>query len=250
MTGDLSADAGGGRPGGGRAGTGGGGADARDAAGRVDRAAGIAVPVDGGLRPFLEALGLPDVSQAPRGEPLTLSDGLRLLLVDAWDVPVLVERGVVDGGVAAHHIVSEVPADVVRLLDLGVAPSRLALLTTSHTDRLPVTRRPRVATTHPRTTRRYFAGRGMQVEVMALRAAADVAVALGAADAAVVPLDGEGEQPPNGLVVRAEVSAGNARLLVGRSSRVVRATQVDAVLECVRTALGRLREEGGADAAP
>lgn len=205
----------------------------------------IALSVDAGLEPLLAALGLDDES-ASQGDPVTLGDGLCALVADPWDVPVLVERGVVDCGVVAAHILAEVEVDVVRILDLGIAGSRLALVTSDEGAELPRGRRPRVATTHPRAARRYFARRGTQVEILSLRRAADVTVALDHADAAVVTVAAGEQRTVRGLVVREDVLASTARLIVNRSARIVRAVEVRAVVERV---LAAAAEAGGRPAA-
>ncbi|MBM3147497.1 MAG: hypothetical protein FJ000_06340, partial [Actinobacteria bacterium] len=142
--------------------------------------------------------------------PLKSSDGLLVLPADPWDVPALVERGVVDCGVVARHILAELEADVVQLADLGIAGSLLALVMPAAATDLPSTRRPRIATTHPAVTRRHFSRRGRQVEILALRHAATDAVVLGAADAAVIVLDPGQARTAQGLVVREELLAGSA----------------------------------------
>lgn len=168
--------------------------------------------------------------------PFTSSDGLLVLPADPWDVPVLVERGVVDCGVVARHILAELGADVVQLADLGIAGSRLALVMPAAMTDLPSARRPRIATTHPAVTRRHFARRGRQVELLALRHAVTDAVLLGAADAAVVVLGPDQACTAQGFVVCEELLGGGARLIASRSARVVRPAAMQAALDAVRAA--------------
>jgi len=170
--------------------------------------------------------------------PSVSGDGLLVVPADPWDVPVLVERGVVDCGVVARHILAELEADVVQLADLGIAGSRLALVMPAVMTDLPSARRPRIATTHPTVTRRHFARRGRQVEILALRRAAADAVVLGAADAAVMVLGPDETRAAHGLLVREELLGGGVRLIASRSARVVRPAAMQAALDAVRAAAG------------
>jgi ATP phosphoribosyltransferase len=203
----------------------------------LQRALGAAAALDAGATAAAAAPADAGIDEGtPVSGPSVSGDGLLVVPADPWDVPVLVERGVVDCGVVARHILAELEADVVQLADLGIACSRLALVMPAVMTDLPSARRPRIATTHPTVTRRHFARRGRQVELLALRHAATDAVLLGAADAAVVVLGPDQACTAQGLVVCEELLGGGARLIASRSARVVRPAAMQAALDAVRAA--------------
>jgi ATP phosphoribosyltransferase len=225
-----------------------------------------AAPKAEGLRPGVLALSALTGEPAPgpaagsgAGDRCFLA-GVEILLADPWDVPVLVERGAADAGVAPKHVLAELRPDLFEVLDLRLAEKRLAHVATASA-RPPATgRRPRLATAHPRLTRAHFECRGVQVETLALRSAAELAAALGAADGAVVLLPPgareialpwarpAGGAQAAGMSVQAEVLRSSARLIVNRSARAVRAAEVGLLVESLREAVrshGAARGDAG-----
>lgn len=55
------------------------------------------------------------------------SAGIRYLLVKPTDVPVYVERGAADVGIAGKDILAETGANVYELMDLGFGKCRMAV---------------------------------------------------------------------------------------------------------------------------
>jgi len=195
----------------------------------------FALAVDGSLPAVLDLLGVrgaPDLR--PRSEPVELADGTRALLCDPWDVPLLVERGVTEAGVVAKHVVAESRPDVYEVLDLRTGFERLVVATAADAHWTSSRRRPRVATTHPRLCCAYFSARGVQVETLVLRRAAEAAVLAGAADAAVVTLSGDDERAPGGLVAGETIMRSSSRVIVNRSARVIRAVELGVLVDRLR----------------
>jgi ATP phosphoribosyltransferase len=164
---------------------------------------------------------------------------LEVVAADPWDVAVLVEQGVADAGVAPKHVLAETRVDVFEVLDLRVGVERLVYAAPEPAP-TPRGRRLLLATTHPHLTQAHFARAGVQVEMLALRSAAELAAALLAVDGAVLPLAPGETRTAAGLAVRDEVARSSARLVVNRSARVVRAVEIGVLVEGLRTAV-RLR---------
>jgi ATP phosphoribosyltransferase regulatory subunit len=202
----------------------------------------LALALDGALA---DVLGLLDVrglgademrlGAVPSGGdvPAIVPHGVALLLADPWDVPALVACGGADAGIAPKHVLAEVAADLVEVLDLGVGEERLVYVAAGE-KQPPAARRLRIATAHPRLTRRHFARTGRQVDTLELRSVAEAAALTGAADGAVLPLSPDARATAGGLAVLSEVLRSSSRLVVNRSARVVRAADLAALVERLR----------------
>src|SRR3990172_6716220 len=82
--------------------------------------------------------------------------GIRLIVVRASDVPVYVEYGAADAGIAGKDVLLEYDGDgLYEPVDLGIARCRLMLA--GPRDPQNMTGRSRVATKYVQTTRNYFA---------------------------------------------------------------------------------------------
>ncbi len=110
---------------------------------------------------------------------------LRLLLLKDADVPVYVEQGVADAGVAGLDQVLEREADVLRLLRLPFAHCRLCLIARDGAD-LRVDGRPLLlASKYPRLAAEHAHRRGRSATVVPLAGSVELAARLGLADAVV-----------------------------------------------------------------
>ncbi len=169
--------------------------------------------------------GLDAAARDSRRLILPSSDGrFEFLPVKSMDVPVYVESGVADAGVVGLDVLTETEADVLRPLDLGFGGCVLAVAAPRDAayPRLPGGRTPRVATKYVESARRFFASRGMQVELIRISGSVEVAPLLGLAHWIVDLVQTGRTLAENGLVVVDEVSRSTARLVVNRASHKLR----------------------------
>ena len=113
---------------------------------------------------------------------------VELLFVRTEDVVEMVADGVAEIGIAGTDLLAESELELDVLLELGYGRCRLsaAVPNVSALDKLEDLEGSRIATAHPRTTRRSLADRGIaDVEVVPLRGSVEVAPKLGVADAVV-----------------------------------------------------------------
>ena len=205
---------------------------------RVALASGV--PLAATVR-LLQAAGLPlePLDDAQRHPLHVLDDGTTVLVTQAADVPLFVERGAADVGVVGKEVLVELECEVYELLDLEVGRARLVFA-------LPVgapgdwwerrgRSRLRVATSFPETTRRYFEARGRQVDVVALRSAVEVAPKLGLADGVVDLVRSGRTLTAAGLEPREELAYCSQRLIAGRAAHALRAAEIGALCGRLRT---------------
>lgn len=144
---------------------------------------------------------------------------LRLLVIRATDVPTFVGHGAADVGIAGKDVLMESGDDgVYEPLDLGIA--RCRLMVAGRPD-APLERddRPlRVATKYVESTRRYFAARGQQVELIKLYGSMELAPLVGLADVIVDLVATGGTLKANGLAPLAPISEISSRLIVNKAA--------------------------------
>jgi len=196
----------------------------------VSRPLRIALPkgrmMDEALRLF-ERMGAAPGPEARDSRRLILpsADGrFEFLPVKSGDVPVYVEAGVADAGVAGLDVLEETQPDVLRPLDLGFGGCRLAVAAPAGAPypRLPGGGIPRVATKYVESARRFFAGRGLQVELVRITGSVELAPLLGLSDWIVDLVQTGRTLDENGLVVLETIGASTARLIVNRASHKLR----------------------------
>jgi ATP phosphoribosyltransferase len=151
----------------------------------------LAVPNKGRLKePSLELLR--DAGLAFETTERSLSVRVRnadldLIFVRTDDVPEMVADGVADLGITGHDLLAEFEGELDIVAELGFGRCRLAAAVphASPIEKVEDFDGSRVATSHPRATRRFFGDRGVEVTVVPLRGSVEVAAKLGVADGIV-----------------------------------------------------------------
>ena len=181
--------------------------------------------------PLLAAAGIRPVDD-PASRKLILRtdhDDLRLLVIRASDVPTFVEHGAADLGVAGKDVLLEHGgAGLYEPLDLGIA--RCRLMVAAPVGAAPPTGRLRVATKYVNVTRRYYAARGQQVEIIKLYGSMELAPLVGLADRIVDLVDTGNTLRANGLEPVEEVCAISSRLVINKAAMKLNHDRVKALL--------------------
>src|SRR5260221_2789694 len=148
---------------------------------------------------------------------------LAILLARTTDVIELVGAGVADLGIPGVDLLAETGAELPRIRSLGYGRCRLAAAVPSDTPYQSVEELAglRVATAHPATARRFFAERDIQVDVIPISGAVEVAPRLGLAEAIVDLVSTGSTLVMNGLRPIADVLASEA-ILVANATAVNR----------------------------
>ena len=157
--------------------------------------------------------------------------GLRLLFLKPSDVPAYVIYGAAHLGIVGKDILLEQEPDVYEPLDLGFGLCRLVVAEPrelrEHDDPSKWSW-VRVATRYPRMTERYFAERGIQVELVRLDGSIELAPLVGLAERIVDLVQSGATLRANGLVEVAEIMRSTARLIVNRASMKTRPVEINA----------------------
>ncbi len=161
---------------------------------------------------------------------------LRLVILRGTDVPTYVRHGAADLGVVGKDVLLEQGAEgLYEPLDLGIA--RCRLMTAAPVGWTPSGARVRVATKFVNVARRYFASRGMQVDLIKLYGAMELAPIMDLADLIVDIVDTGNTLRANGMEPLDEIASVSSRLVVNkaamRSSCAAIGSLIDAVSEAV-----------------
>lgn len=158
---------------------------------------------------------------------------VRFLVVRAADVPTYVQYGGADLGIAGKDVLLEHGGEgLYEPLDLGIAACRLMVAGPAGLVARPPGR-PRVATKYVRTTHRYFAERGRQVEIIKLYGSMELAPLVGLADWIVDLVDTGNTLRANGLEPYETITSITSRLIVNKAAMKTRNAEVRALIDAV-----------------
>ena len=165
---------------------------------------------------------------------------LDILFVRTNDVVEFVRDAVADLGITGADLLAEAGEDLPVLRRLGYGRCRLTAAVPH--DALPQRVEDlaglRVATSHPRATRRWFESRAIPVQVISLSGAVEVAPRLGLAEAVVDLVSTGTTLATNGLRSIGDLLASEAILVGNPAALDARAADVDRL----RTMLGAVLE--------
>lgn len=200
----------------------------------------ICVPLGALLEGSIEALAAAGLDTAP------LRDAGRRLVVEAGggvtyittrpsDVPIYVEAGAADLGIAGVDVLRERAPDVTQLLDLGFGGCRMVYATLAGDDPTPAALEHlglvRVATKYVEAATAHFAATGRQVEVVKVNGSVELAPLVGLAHG-IVDLVATGRTlRENGLVEREHIFDSSARLIANRVSLSLRGEEIGALVD-------------------
>lgn len=162
-------------------------------------------------------MGCTDLAEDSRKLVLENDDGsLRFFWVKPADVPIYVERGAADIGVAGKDVLVEHGADVYELLDLGLGKCRMCVA--GYPGALSRGGVLRVATKFPNIATRYFQGIGRTIDIIKLNGSIELAPILGLSDVIVDIVETGTTLRENNLAVLKEVMPISARLIANKAA--------------------------------
>lgn len=166
----------------------------------------------------------------------TTNPNVRILILRASDVPTYVENGAADFGVAGKDVLMEHGAEhVYELIDLKIAKCKL--MTAGKVGMQKPQGRLRIATKYVNLTKRYFASRGEQVDVIKLYGSMELAPLVGLGHYIVDVVDTGNTLRANGLEPLEEICKISSRLIVNKASFKRKQDLLKPILEQVEQAV-------------
>ena len=147
----------------------------------------------------------------------TTVPGVQIMVIRGTDVPTYVEFGSADIGVVGKDLLLEHGSEeFYEPLDLQLAKCRL--MTAAPVGAPPVFGRMKVATKFANITKRYFAEQGVQIDVIKLNGALELAPSMGLADIIVDIVDSGNTLKANGLEPIALIAPISSRVIVNKAA--------------------------------
>ncbi len=142
------------------------------------------------------------------------------------DVPIYVERGAADIGVAGKDILLEYEPDVYELADLDTGKCRMCVAGPAgvyQDDKKTL----RVATKFSRIARMHYAKKGRDIDIIHLNGSIEIAPIIGLSDVIVDIVETGSTLRENHLEILETIVPLSARLIANRASYFFRKEQVD-----------------------
>ena len=162
--------------------------------------------------------------------------GVRYFWVKPSDVAIYVERGAADIGVAGKDILLEYEPDVYELLDMKTGKCRMAVAAPKGFEDDP-SRTLRVATKFARIARRFYQGRGRNIDIIHLNGSIEIAPILGLSDVIVDIVETGTTLKENDLEVVETVVPITARLIANKASARFLGTEIEKLTDGLKAIL-------------
>ena len=158
------------------------------------------------------------------------TDEVSYFYVKPSDVPIYVERGVADIGVAGSDILMEYEPDVYSLLDLGIGKCRICVAAKAEFED-DYGRPLRVATKFKNVASKYYTSLGRTIDIIKLNGSIELAPILGLSDVIVDIVETGTTLLENDLEPFETIVPISARLIANRSSYQFKNEEINAVLK-------------------
>lgn len=158
---------------------------------------------------------------------------IELVFVRAEDIPDFVAKGATDLGITGYDIMCESSSDVIELLDLSYGFTRMVVASREESDiksLREIKAGMRIATEFPTVTKRYFAEKGIEVELVRLTGAAEIAPLIGVADLIVDVTSTGTTLRAHGLKVITTILKSSARLIANKQSLREKRAKIDDIV--------------------
>jgi len=179
--------------------------------------------------PLLEKSGLSVSKKELNSRKLILDtnlEGIKVIVIRASDVPVFVQHGAADLGIAGKDVLLEHGADgIFELLDLGISKCRLMVASKESQNLNKGTLK--VATKYVKSAKKYFFSKGQQVEVIKLSGAMELAPIVGLSDCIVDLVDTGNTLKANNLVPLDLIHDISSRLIVNSAAFNTKHSQIN-----------------------
>jgi ATP phosphoribosyltransferase len=194
--------------------------------------------------PLFERVGLKPVESPSASRKLVLdteSGKAQLVVIRSADVPTYVQFGAAHLGIVGKDVLLEHGGnDLAELLDLGLARCRLVVAepgVLAEQDDPARWQRLRIATKYPNITRRHFAAKGVQTQIIKLYGSMELAPLVGLSDRIVDLVDTGGTLRANDLAEVETITAISARLIANLAALRMRSAPLNEAIRLIQDAV-------------
>lgn len=194
--------------------------------------------------PLLAAAGIHALEEPESSRKLILEtnrEDVRLIIVRASDVPIYVQYGAADLGIAGKDVLDEHGGDgLYQPLDLQIAKCKMMVAVREGFDYEECLRqgaRLKVVTKYVKTAREHFARKGMHVDLIKLYGSMELGPLVGLADAIVDLVSTGGTLRANKLEAVENIGDISSRLIVNQASLKLNRAKLQPILDAFSNAV-------------
>ena len=162
---------------------------------------------------------------------------VRYFWVKPSDVPIYVERGAADIGVAGKDILLEYEPDVYELLDLKIGKCKMAIAAPEGFCE-DESKTLRVATKFPRIARDFYMKKGRDIDIIRLNGSIEIAPILGLSDVIADIVETGATLKENALSVTEIITPISARLIANKSATKFKDKAIDNAVASLAETIG------------
>ncbi|MBT5236656.1 MAG: ATP phosphoribosyltransferase [Candidatus Marinimicrobia bacterium] len=185
--------------------------------------------------PLLKKAGLEIAEQELNSRKLILDTNLedvKVIIIRATDVPVFVQHGAADMGIAGKDVLLEHGANgLFEMLDLGIAKCKLMVAAKSEDYQQEGVLK--VATKYVNSAKQYFEKQGQPCEIIKLYGAMELAPVVGLSHCIVDLVDTGNTLKANGLIPLDHIIDISSRLVVNNASFKTKNTAIKSWINAI-----------------
>ncbi len=182
---------------------------------------------------LLDGIGIQPAEDISKSRKLVFDTNLsdtRLMILRGSDVATYVEHGIADLGFAGRDVLLEHGEEgYYQPLDLGIG--KCDMMVAGLAEEGPLPKRLKIATKFVNIAKRYYADLGVQVDVIKLYGAMELAPVMGLAHRIVDIVETGNTLKANGLVPMEHIAKISGRLIVNKSSMKMKHAQVQSIID-------------------
>ena len=155
--------------------------------------------------------------------------GIRYFWVKPSDVPIYVERGAADIGVAGKDILLEYEPDVYELIDLNTGKCKM-MVAAPKDFRDDPEKTLKVATKFVNVAKKYYAGKSRDIDIIRLNGSIEIAPIIGLSDVIVDIVETGSTLKENNLEIKEEIFNISARLIANKANFKFKTEEIERLL--------------------
>jgi ATP phosphoribosyltransferase len=174
-----------------------------------------------------------------KGRKLVFNDSkeeIKYFLVKANDAVTYVEHGVADMAIVGKDTLLEKGENYYEVLDLGIGKCKFIVATLPNVNIFNRIGHIKIGSKYPNVSKRYFEGKGMDVEVIKIEGSVELAPILGISEGIVDIMETGTTLKENGLIVVDEICDISSRVIVNKSSFKLKRNEINEVIDRIRMA--------------
>ena len=177
-----------------------------------------------------------------KGRKLVFNDTkeeIKYFLVKANDAVTYVEHGVADIAIVGKDTLLEKGENYYEVLDLGIGKCKFIVATLPNENIFNRIGHIKIGSKYPNVSKRYFEGKGMDVEVIKIEGSVELAPILGISEGIVDIMETGTTLKENGLIVVDEIYDISSRVIVNKSSFKLKRNEINEIIDRIRMACNK-----------